>query len=227
MQIDPLGDSAVIVRLPGVSAPGIEATDAVLAALSALRGAEIAGVDEVTPAYTTVAVFYNAARVTFTELKQQISAALATTLRRAEQQQERQTVEIPVCYDGEFAPDLADVARHTRLVPTEVVELHSSTEYRVGCVGFTPGFPYLVGLRPELATPRRQVPRREVAAGAVAIGGSQTGIYPTASPGGWNVIGRTPVCLFDVTRDEPALLRAGDAVRLRPITRAEFDAMIG
>jgi inhibitor of KinA len=130
-----------------------------------------------------------------------------------------------VCYEGEFAPDLAEVAHHAGLSPDEVAQRHAAAAYRVGCVGFMPGFPYLTGLPPELATPRRAIPRREVAAGSVAIGGSQTGIYPSVSPGGWNVIGRTPLRLFDVTRQPPALLRAGDAVRFRAISRTEFESL--
>ncbi|HEX8077073.1 MAG TPA: carboxyltransferase domain-containing protein, partial [Chthoniobacterales bacterium] len=111
--------------------------------------------------------------------------------------------------------------------PDEVVRRHSNATYRVACVGFTPGFPYLVGLPPELATPRRASPRTEIPAGAVAIGGTQTGIYPRKSPGGWNIIGRTPLKLFEVKRDPPALFSSGDLVRFREISRGEFDQLAG
>jgi inhibitor of KinA len=132
-------------------------------------------------------------------------------------------VDIPVCYDPEFALDLDDVAHHTGLSPKEIADLHQRASYRVNCVGFTPGFPYLSGLPARLAVPRRAVPRKEIAAGSVAIGGSQTGIYPVKSPGGWNIIGRTPLSLFDPSKNPPALLGAGDGVRFRAITRAEFE----
>jgi KipI family sensor histidine kinase inhibitor len=125
-------------------------------------------------------------------------------------------VEIPVCYGGEFGPDLEDVARHTGLSPERVIELHATAEYLVHFVGFSTCFPYLGGLPPELATPRLSAPRKHVPAGSVAIGGSQAGIYPLASPGGWRIVGRTPLSLFDPQASPPPLLRMGDRVRFIP-----------
>ncbi len=127
------------------------------------------------------------------------------------------TVEIPVRYGGESGPDLADVARHTGLAPERVVELHAAAAYLVYFVGFSTCFPYLGGLPPELATPRLSAPRKHVPEGSVAIGGSQAGIYPLASPGGWRLIGRTPLRLFDRDATPPPLLRMGDRVRFIPI----------
>ena len=132
-------------------------------------------------------------------------------------------VEIPVCYGGELGPDLDDVANIHGLAPEEVVRLHSDAEYLVYMIGFMPGFAYLGGLPERIATPRRKTPRTAVPAGTVGIGGRQTGVYPLVSPGGWNLIGRTPLKIFDIARDEPTLLLAGDRVRFRPMTRAEFD----
>jgi KipI family sensor histidine kinase inhibitor len=125
-------------------------------------------------------------------------------------------VEIPVRYGGDCGPDLGDVARHTGLSPERVVELHSSAEYVVYFVGFAPGFAYLGGLPPELATPRLPAPRKHVPAGSVAIGGNQTGIYPIVSPGGWRIIGHTSLKLFDPESSDPTLLKMGDRVRFRP-----------
>ena len=125
-------------------------------------------------------------------------------------------VEIPVIYGGEYGPDLAEVARHSGLSNKQVVELHASVDYVVWFLGFQPGFPYLGSLPEPLHTPRRAEPRLLVPAGAVGIGGSQTGIYPIATPGGWQLIGRTTVKLFDPQREEPILLRAGDTVRFVP-----------
>ena len=126
------------------------------------------------------------------------------------------TVEIPVVYGGEAGPDLTIVAEHAGLSPSQVVELHASIDYVVWFLGFQPGFPYLGGLPAQLATPRRAEPRVSVPAGSVAIGGAQTGIYPLSTPGGWNLIGRTELPLFNPTLAEPVLLRPGDTVRFIP-----------
>ena len=125
-------------------------------------------------------------------------------------------IEIPVTYGGEFGPDLAEVARHSGLSDKQVVELHASVDYVVWFIGFQPGFPYLGSLPEPLHTPRRAEPRLLVPAGSVGIGGSQTGVYPLSTPGGWQLIGRTSVALFDPKRQEPILLRAGDTVRFVP-----------
>ncbi|MEE9685669.1 5-oxoprolinase subunit PxpB [Lelliottia amnigena] len=129
---------------------------------------------------------------------------------------ESRFIEIPVVYGGAGGPDLGEVARHAGLSEKQVVELHSSIEYVVWFLGFQPGFPYLGGLPEQLATPRRAEPRLQVPAGSVGIGGAQTGIYPLVSPGGWQLIGHTPLPLFDSKRDEPVLLRPGDTVRFVP-----------
>jgi len=132
---------------------------------------------------------------------------------------ETRTVEIPVAYGGENGPDLEDVARHAGLDPQRVIELHCSAEYVVYFVGFSTCFPYLGGLPAELATPRLSAPRKHVPQGSVAIGGSQAGVYPLASPGGWRLIGRTPLRLFDPEDSPPGLLRMGDRVRFVPEAR--------
>jgi KipI family sensor histidine kinase inhibitor len=126
-------------------------------------------------------------------------------------------LEIPVRYGGEFGPDLADVSRHTGLTEARVVELHAAAEYVVYFVGFSTCFPYLGGLPPELATPRLPAPRKHVPVGSVAIGGAQAGIYPLASPGGWRLIGRTDLKLFDLAATPPPMLRMGDRVRFIPV----------
>ena len=135
------------------------------------------------------------------------------------------TVDIPVCYEGEMAPDLGDVAELSGRTVEEVIRLHSGTEYLVYFLGFSPGFPYLGDLPKELATPRLKTPRLRVPAGSVAIGGSQTGVYPVDSPGGWRLIGRTPLPLFSPEKDPPTLLQMGDRVRFIPITMQEFHVL--
>jgi inhibitor of KinA len=221
MDIEPLGDSALLVRVVEEFDPA-ESLDAVLAAARALKAEKIPGLVELVPAYTTIALFFDPVRNELGEVRARIDHALQDSLPRA-RASKASTIEVPVCYDSEFADDLEEVARHAGLSADEVIKRHSSATYRVSCVGFTPGFPYLSGLPPALATPRRSSPRKEIPAGAVAIGGTQTGIYPRKSPGGWHIIGRTPLRLFDVERQPPALFRAGDHVRFRRISREEFE----
>jgi inhibitor of KinA len=232
MQFTPLGDSALILRIcDDFDADPERCLRRVLTAVEQLRAANIIGVTEVTPAYSTVALSFDAAAVAAAAgstpmsdwLAVAIDAALDVTSLNSLEAPSREVVEVPVCYDDEFAVDLDAVAQHTGLRKEDVVRLHSAAEYRVHCVGFTPGFPYLGGLPKELTTPRRSTPRVEVPAGSVAIGGSQTGVYPMQSPGGWHVIGRTPIVLFSAVDNPPARLRAGDRVRFRRITRDEFD----
>jgi inhibitor of KinA len=232
MEIEPLGDSALLVRLREASAnPDDKSLAAVNSALEKLRSADIPGVVEAIPAYTTIGVFFDPARVLnagaeadgiFNWMAAQIRKVISEK-RKSGAKLEKRLIEIPVCYDPEFALDLDEVAHEAGVSANEVVDLHANAQYRVSCLGFTPGFPFLSGLPVKLATPRRATPRKEIPAGSVGIGGSQTGIYPIKSPGGWNIIGRTPLRLFDSTKNPPALLRAGDRVRFRVITRTKFD----
>ena|SRR5947209_2870101 len=219
MEIVPVGDTALIVRLG--TAPND--TSAALSTMRGLQDAKLRGVIEIAPAYNTLGVFYDAAEVSFDDLAKEIEAAIVQTATTGSAALAR-VIEIPVCYGGEFGPDLDNVASHTGLTSEEVIARHSATEYIVSCVGFTPGFPYLSGLPNELSIPRRATPRKQVPAGSVAIGGTQTGVYPISSPGGWHLIGRTRLRLFDVQQNPPALLQAGDRVRFRVVSRDEFEA---
>ena len=234
MQIMPLGDSAVIIRLRETFEDGSQrALDEVLAVLERIQGAKIPGVIELAPAYTSVAVFFDPSAVIaaggepdriFEWLEKRITKAVGNKRNRRARGAMFRNVEIPVCFDDEFALDLKEVAQHARLSVRDVVDLYCGAQYRVSCIGFTPGFPYLGGLPVELATSRRATPRKEISSGAVAIAGKQTGIYPVKSPGGWNIIGRTPVRLFDPKQNPSTLLRAGDRVRFREISRQEFES---
>lgn len=216
MRIEPLGDSAVQVVLG--DAPGEPARRRVAAA--ARRLAVIPGLIECVPGFTSLTIHYDPLQLPPGEL----DAALAHLLADLDESagDGGRIVEIPVCYGGEFGPDLESVASLHGLAADEVVALHAAGEYRVHLVGFVPGFPYLGGLDAKLATPRRESPRTAVPAGSVGIGGAQTGIYPVESPGGWQLIGRTPLRLFDAHRDPPALLRAGDRIRFLPVDADAF-----
>jgi KipI family sensor histidine kinase inhibitor len=171
------------------------------------------GVLNLHPAYASVLIDFDPRLRSHADIEALARERMETARDEA---REPRLVEIPVCYGGEFGPDLDDVARHAGLAPERVVELHSAADYLVYFVGFATCFPYLGGLPPELATPRLAAPRKHVPAGSVAIGGSQAGIYPLASPGGWRIVGRTPLRLFDPQASLPPLLRMGDRVRFIP-----------
>jgi inhibitor of KinA len=223
MTLAPLGDSALVLSWGEDVDEGALAR--VRAVADALRHAVIPGVVDVVPAFASVTVFYDIALaapyVSFT-------AKIAAVAERAEQSTLRawaaRTVPIPICYGGEYGPDLDLIAARAGVGLDKVIEWHCAAEYRVHAIGFVPGFAYLGGLPKKLHVPRRATPRPNVAAGSVGIGGAQTGIYPFATPGGWNLIGRTPQTMFDLTAEQPALLRTGDRVRFRPITPEEFAA---
>jgi inhibitor of KinA len=239
MEITALGDSALTVRVRDRFDDAPEKTlDEVLNALQQLRTAAIPGVIELAPAYTSVAVFFDPIAVAKTSgthhdvfeilakrVREVVSAGGHRGRRGKMSKAAPRVIDIPVCYDRELAPDLDDVARHAQISPDEVVALHTGAEYRVACIGFVPGFPFLAGLPKKLATPRRRIPRTEIPPGSVGIGGAQTGIYPLRSPGGWNLIGRTALKLFDTNKNPPALFRAGDCVHFRAITREEFETL--
>lgn len=213
--LEPLGDGALLIRL----GDGIDPVphERVLALASALSGRR--GITDCVPAYASLTVHYDPAVWRYAEM----TALLASLPGDAGSAPAgRPPVEIPVCYGGEFGPDLGALARHAGLPEGEVIRRHAQAEYRVYFLGFTPGFAYLGGLDPVLAMPRRAEPRDRVPAGSVGIAGPQTGIYPQASPGGWQLIGRTPSRLFDAERPAPSLLRPGDRLRFLPIDAARF-----
>lgn len=228
-EVAPLGDRAFVIRL------GDRISDALFARVQDVaRRLEHAhpAICDVVPAFGTVTVHYepavlrgNGSELPYATLARIIGARLAAL--DPTPPPEARTVEIPTCYEGELAPDLELVASGSALSPEQVVALHSGATYVVQVIGFTPGFPYLAGLDPRLATPRRAEPRTRVPAGSVGIGGEQTGIYPIAIPGGWNIIGATPLVVFDPLRTPAPMLRIGDRVRFIAISRARYDALAG
>ncbi|MFM1851194.1 MAG: hypothetical protein RIS54_878 [Verrucomicrobiota bacterium] len=219
MELNPLSDDAVVLAWDGTAAG--EALGEVRAVVAAIEADPPAGLVAVVPAYATVTVFYDLTRIgSFDGFCRDLQERAGRSVPRAVAK--GQLISIPVCYGGECGPDLMTVARHSGLAAREVAELHAAETYVVGAIGFSPGFPYLVGLPAKLHTPRRSTPRTQVPAGSVAIGGGQTGVYPVASPGGWNLIGRTPLKLFDPSAEEPTQLRVGDRLRFKAITAEEF-----
>jgi len=223
MTFHALGDSALAVDFADESSDRERLLARALSVAGALERANIPGVTDVTSAYESVAVFFDPVRIE-RDVEEKIGALVASAGVRASRKARR--IEIPVCYDDEFALDLARVASQTFLTDDAIIALHSSTEYTVACIGFVPGFPFLAGLSDKLRVPRLESPRTKVPAGSVAIANAQAGIYPFESPGGWNVIGRTPLRLFDANAESPTLLQAGDRVRFRRITRNEFEMRV-
>jgi inhibitor of KinA len=210
--VAPLGDSAVLITVgTAIDEPTNARVRSVTDRIATLRPE---GFIEAVPAYASVAVHYDASTVRYDDFVDSLTRVLAADITAPARGS--RTIEIPVVYGGEHGPDLDDVARATGLPPDEIVRRHAGAEYLVYMIGFLPGFAYLGGLPSELATPRRSSPRTHVPAGSVGIGGSQTGVYPMVSPGGWNLIGWTPLQLFDPERERASLLAAGDRVRFVP-----------
>ncbi|MFV8828590.1 5-oxoprolinase subunit PxpB [Alkalihalobacterium sp. APHAB7] len=195
-----------------------------------------AGFLECVPAFSSVTVYYDPLRVLQSEQTSGFSSVntrsaydivsiylkkLVEKLTDIKEKPPR-AIEIPVCYGGELGPDLDFVAKHNNLTTDEVIQIHSSGEYLVYMIGFAPGFPYLGGMSDKIATPRRSSPRATIVKGSVGIAGSQTGVYPISTPGGWQLIGRTPVELFCPNDTNPSLLQAGDVIRFKPISLEEY-----
>jgi KipI family sensor histidine kinase inhibitor len=183
----------------------------------------VAGINNLHPAYCSLLITFDALKLKHEELE----AIVRQYLDRVEDLRlpEPRQVEIPVCYGGELGPDLNDVATLHGITPAQAIELHSSTPYIVYFLGFVPGFAYLGELPEALATPRLVTPRRGVPPGSVGIAGNQTGVYPFATPGGWRLIGRTPLAMFRPERNDMSLLAIGDRVRFAPISSEQFAAL--
>lgn len=211
-----VGDGALLVEFAPRIAPEVNAR--VRALLAALDATPPPGLRDLVPAYRTLLIEYDPTLTPHAALLNYLRTLVAAPTAAAP----TRLVTLPVAYGGEFGPDLADVAAHTGLAPGEVIARHAAGRYPVYFLGFSPGFPYLGGLDPALHTPRLPAPRLRVPVGAVGIGGAQTGVYPAVTPGGWRIIGQTPVRLYDPAAADPFLLRAGDAIRPRPIDAVEY-----
>jgi inhibitor of KinA len=213
------GDSALIVEFDERIAPEVNAR--AIACAEAIQAARVAGLRDIVPTYRSVAVYFDPLRTDYDALIGCLEREAASFTPAAAV--ERTPVRIPVCYGGELGPDLAGVASFAHMAESDVVRLHADAIYRVFMLGFVPGFAYLGIVDERIAMPRRATPRLRVPSGSVGIAGGQTGVYSAETPGGWQLIGRTPVKPFDAERADPFLMKAGDAVEFYPIDRAEYD----
>ncbi len=212
------GDKTLLIEFGNAIAP--ELNQQVRCLLLAIQRAGISGLIEVVPAYSSLLVYYEPRQISLRELRGRLEALE----RSAEDSEipEPIVTEVPVVYGGKYGPDLEFVAKHNGLTPEEVVRIHTGTAYRVYMLGFIPGFAYLGGMSARIAAPRLATPRIRIPGGSVGIAGNQTGIYPAESPGGWQLIGRTPIELFDLHNEPPAQLKTGNYVIFVRITPSEF-----
>ncbi len=223
IQYFPSGDSAFLVKFGDEIS--IDIHQQIRSYVIALTALKLEGIIELIPSYTDVLVQYDPLIIPFSQLLEQLKKAAENCPEV--QSPEARTIRIPVLYGDRFGEDIEDVKLHTGLSEDEIVQLHTQSKYLVYMLGFTPGFCYLGGMNEQLATPRKKVPSDRIKAGSVGIAAGQTGIYPIESPGGWQIIGRTPLKLFDPNRTPVFLLQAGDYLEFYSISNEEFDQLNG
>ncbi len=222
MKIVAASDSALLVEFGNtVSA---EMHRRVLALFRALLAESDARIRNFHPGYASLLIDFDVLQISHEQLAGRVRQLIDAESRI--EHSPKRTVEIPVCYDTEFGPDLGDVAEHNKISIGEAIRLHTSATYLVYFLGFSPGFAYMGGLPDRLRTPRLATPRTRVAAGSVGIAGEQTGVYPIESAGGWRLIGRTPVRMFDAALNPPTRLQPGDEARFKSISRDSFERML-
>lgn len=212
------GDSSMLIEFGDEISKEINRK--ITATIQMMREQHIEGVVDTIPAFCSLLINYDPRIVSYEQLEERMRQLVKLDIP-AEQAQKR-VIEIPVCYGGEYGPDLETIAELAGLTKEEVIRIHSSEEYLIYMLGFLPGFAYLGGLDERIHTPRLANPRIRINAGSVGIGGSQTGIYPLDSPGGWQLLGMTPVKVYDPMREVPILYEAGDYIRFVPVDEAEY-----
>ena len=217
--ISPVGDRAISIDFGQVIDPTINRH--IRQTIERIKALQLEGIIELVPTYCALLVEYDAMLYSYSEICNIIEPTLEEGMTNTTNELVI-VVEVPTVYGGEFGPDLSFVASHNHLSEDEVISIHSGTDYLVYMLGFIPGFTYLGGMDPRIATPRLSSPRTLIPAGSVGIAGEQTGTYPSDSPGGWQIIGRTPVTMYDMSKAQAALLKAGDYVRYVPIDESEF-----
>ena len=212
------GDSALLIEFEQKIVPEINAQ--ITAFVHLLKEQHIEGVTDLIPAFASLLINYDPRVIGYKDLKARIEELLKIEV--SEEAGDARVFEIPVCYGGEYGPDIANIAENAGISEQEVIDIHCSKDYLIYMLGFLPGFVYLGGLDERIHTPRLANPRISIPAGSVGIAASQTGIYPLNSPGGWQLLGMTPVKTYDPERETPILVEAGDYIRFVPVTEEEF-----
>lgn len=213
------GDSSILIQFGNAIDPDINAR--IAATVAIIKEQHIEGVVDIIPAFCSLLINYDPRVISYDRMRERMEKILSMEI--AADAQKKRVYEIPVCYGGTYGPDLATIAEHAGLSEQEVIDIHSSTDYLIYMLGFLPGFTYLGGLDERIHTPRLANPRIRIPAGSVGIGGSQTGIYPMDSPGGWQLMGMTPVKTYDPEREVPILVEAGEYIRFVPVDEAEYE----
>lgn len=213
------GDSALVIELGNEISPVINFKLKKITEF--LDNLNKQGIKDLLPTYRSIIVYYNPLLVSFDEIKNVVEENCNFENEKIDEI-EKEIVEIPVLYGGEYGPDLENIATHNNITTEEVIKIHTSGEYLVYMLGFTPGFPYLGGMSKKIATPRLKEPRTKIPAGSVGIAGEQTGVYPIESPGGWQLLGRSPLNFFNPNRDKPFLLKAGQYIKFVSVTEEEY-----
>ncbi len=213
------GDSSILIEFGNEINPEINRK--ITSTVQLIRAQQIEGIVDMIPAFCSLLINYDPRIITYERIQSRMAELVKMDVKASAQA--KKVFEIPVCYGGDFGPDIENIAANAGLSVEEVIKIHSSSDYLIYMLGFLPGFCYLGGLDERIHTPRLANPRVKIPAGSVGIGGSQTGIYPLDSPGGWQLMGLTPVKTYDPDRETPILLEAGDYIRFVPIDREEFD----
>lgn len=212
------GDSSILLQFGNTIDPAINRK--IAATVQLMREQHINGVTDVIPAFCSLLINYDPRVISYEQIKRRMEALVKIDVTAGDTR--KRVFEIPVCYGGEYGPDIRNIADHAGMSVEEVIQIHTSRDYLIYMLGFLPGFTYLGGLDERIHTPRLANPRIRIPAGSVGIGGSQTGIYPMDSPGGWQLMGMTPVKTYDPDREVPILVEAGDYIRFVAIDEDEF-----
>ena len=214
----PAGDEALVIEFGKTIDE--EINNRVISMATSIRNKRIKGVREILPTYRSLMVFYNPKKISYIRL---VSTVKALGFKENEgEEEEKKTLIVPCCYDDSFGPDLSDMSKELGLTKEEIVKIHSKKKYKIYMLGFLPGFVYLGGLDKRINIPRLQTPRTKIPARSVGIGGAQTGVYPVDSPGGWRLIGSTPLDFYDIKREDPVLCEAGEYIRFMPVSKPEY-----